>query len=304
MDSVLSSLNEDSSTGEKTAESLLLLLDERFVIVTMFLADLTTILKRLINVFQSDYVALSHLKPHLNTAINSISENFIGCDDVQPTYGIILRNYMDRNNINQEDLPFFIKIYAEVMIEALQERFPNSELYDALSIFDIKLLPKTERQMANYGQKEIDFLGKYYGDSKVIDSNIFAGIIDKEKLSEEWNSAKFYLESFSERDFNFVETWKHIFDIDNNFIINYPTISLLVQIALIVPLSNATVERIFSHQNLIKTKLRNKLCTENLNRHLMILINGPEIEDFNFEKAYDNWINLKARRVAGINTNS
>ncbi|PKY22843.1 hypothetical protein RhiirB3_436888 [Rhizophagus irregularis] len=66
---------------------------------------------------------------------------------------------------------------------------------------------------------------------------------------------------------------------------------------LIIPLSNATVERIFLHQNLIKTKSRNKLCTKNLNRQLMILINGPDIEDFDFDKAYDNWINLKARRM-------
>ena len=94
-----------------------------------------------------------------------------------------------------------------------------------------------------------------------------------------------------------METWKQIFDVDNNFVNNYPNISLLVEIALIVPLSNTIVERIFSHQNLIKTKLRNKLCTENLNRHLMILINSPDIEDFDFEKAYDHWINLKVRRM-------
>ena len=80
-----------------------------------------------------------------------------------------------------------------------------------------------------------------------------------------------------------MEIWNHIFDVDDKFINNYPTISLLVEIALIVPLSNATVKRIFSHQNLIKTKLQNKLCTENLN-FLMILINGPDIEDFDFEK--------------------
>ena len=162
---------------------------------------------------------------------------------------------MDRNNINQETLPLFIRDYAEAMIEALQERFSNSDLYNALSIFDVKLFPKTERQIATYGQKEIEFLGNYYGDSKVVDRNIFTGIIDKEKLLEEWNSAKFYLESYLERDYNFVEIWRHIFDVDNNFINNYPNISLLVEIALIVPLSNATVKRIFSHQNLIKTKL-------------------------------------------------
>ncbi len=48
------------------------------------------------------------------------------------------------------------------------------------------------------------------------------------------------------------------------------------------------VERIFSHQNLIITKLHNKLSVENLNRHLMILINSSDIEDFDFEKAYDH----------------
>jgi Sec7-like guanine-nucleotide exchange factor len=94
--------------------------------------------------------------------------------------------------------------------------------------------------------------------------------------------------------------WKHIFDTDSNFISNYPTISILVQIALIVPLSNANVERVFSQQNLIQTKLRNKLSVENLNRHLMILINGPDVEDFDFEKVYDHWINAKARRMGNL----
>jgi hypothetical protein len=93
MDSVLASLNEDSLSGEKAAESLIPLLNEDFIIATMFLADLTSTLKRLIKVFQSDYVVLSYLKPHLKAAIDSISEDFIGSTDVQPTYGIILRNY-------------------------------------------------------------------------------------------------------------------------------------------------------------------------------------------------------------------
>jgi hypothetical protein len=300
MDSVLASLNEDSLSGEKAAESLIPLLNEDFIIATMFLADLTSTLKRLIKVFQSDYVALSHLKPHLKAAIDSISEDFVGSTDVQPTYGIILRNYMDRTELHSNDLPNFIKDFTTAIIEALKERFPNSELYDALSIFDPKLLPKTERQMITYGLKEINILGDFYGQNKTVDSNIFPGIINKEKLLEEWNSAKYYLQSFSERLYNFTEMWKHIFDTDSNFISNYPTISILVQIALIVPLSNANVERVFSQQNLIQTKLRNKLSVENLNRHLMILINGPDVEDFDFEKVYDHWINAKARRMGNL----
>jgi len=300
MDSVLAALNEDSLEGEKAANNLILLLNENFVIATMFLADLTTALKRLIKVFQADYVALSHLKPHLKATIDSISEDFIGSEDIQPKYGIILHNYMDQKEINSGNLPNFIKDFAIAIIGALKERFPNSELYDALSIFDTKLLPKTESQMTTYGFKEISLLGDFYGQSKTVDNNFFPSIIDKESLLEEWKSAKYYLKSFSEREYNFTEMWKHIFDTDSNFINNYPTISTLVQVALIVPLSNATVERVFSQQNLIHTKLRNKLCVENLNRHLMILINGPDVEDFNFEKAYDHWVNVKVRRIGNL----
>ena len=75
---------------------------------------------------------------------------------------------MDRNNIDQETLPLFIKDYVEVIIEALQERFLHSDLYNALSVFDIKLFPKAERQMATYEQKEIEFLGNYYGNSSIV----------------------------------------------------------------------------------------------------------------------------------------
>ena len=173
MDSVFASLNKDFLEGEKAAKMLISLLDENFEITTMFLADLTNTLKRLIKIFQSDYVALSHLKPHLKAAIDSISEDFIGNNNVEPTYGIILRNYMDRKGIHSNNLPSFIKDFAIAIVEALKERFPNSELYDVLSIFDPKLLPKSEKQMKNYEIKEITILGDFYGQSKTVDGNVF-----------------------------------------------------------------------------------------------------------------------------------
>jgi hypothetical protein len=61
-------------------------------------------------------------------------------------------------------------------------------------------------------------------------------------------------------------------------------------------LSNAHVERIFSQVKLIKNNLRNKMHLNTLDDHLMILLNGPEIEDFDFLKAYENWECKKTRR--------
>ena len=54
-------------------------------------------------------------------------------------------------------------------------------------------------------------------------------------------------------------------------------------------ISNAHVERIFSQTKLIKNNLRNKMQINTLGNHLMILLNGPAIQNFNFEKAYEYW---------------
>jgi len=53
-----------------------------------------------------------------------------------------------------------------------------------------------------------------------------------------------------------------------------------------VPLSNGNVERIFSQQNLIKTKVCNQIKLKTLNSHLMIIMNEPELKDFDFEKHF------------------
>lgn len=56
-----------------------------------------------------------------------------------------------------------------------------------------------------------------------------------------------------------------------------------------LPLSNAYVERVFSKQNLIKTKLRNRMHSDTLNDILIISLNGPPYNEFNYKLAYEYW---------------
>ena len=106
-------------------------------------------------------------------------------------------------------------------------------------------------------------------------------IFDKEQLKQEWNLVKYYLQIYknNNREMDFIQLWKHILDTDENVSFNYPTIILVVRIALLIPLSNAHVERIFSQTKLIKNNLRNQMNLDTLDDHLMILLNGPEIEN-------------------------
>ena len=53
------------------------------------------------------------------------------------------------------------------------------------------------------------------------------------------------------------------------------------------------LRKYYSHN---KSKLRNQMNIDTLNNHLMILLNGPEIEDFDFEKVYEHWVNKKPRK--------
>ncbi|CAG8513165.1 4745_t:CDS:2 [Cetraspora pellucida] len=111
----------------------------------------------------------------------------------------------------------------------------------------------TKRQaLNNFGKDKIIFLGNYYDKEIENEYSILTPKFDKTKLFEEWNLVKHFILKFK------------------NFL----------------PLSNSYIERIFSHQNMIKTKLRNQMVIPTLNNYLLISLNGPSIENFDLEQAY------------------
>lgn len=68
---------------------------------------------------------------------------------------------------------------------------------------------------------------------------------------------------------------------------------------LVVPQSTADCERGFSVLKLIKTHLRNRLCSANLNNAMLIGIEGPTITEMDFDQAI-NLFSTKKRRVLGL----
>ena len=67
------------------------------------------------------------------------------------------------------------------------------------------------------------------------------------------------------------------------------------------PFSNASLERLFSKMNLIKTTLRNRLINDSLNSILRIDISGLSLQSFHdehLEKCVNYWFNAKNRRLS------
>ncbi|KAF0428012.1 zinc finger protein [Gigaspora margarita] len=135
-----------------------------------------------------------------------------------------------------------------------------------MHIFDFKQVLTTIQQKSIFGEEEIKYLAEYYEEDKIENGQVFLAIINKYELIKEWRLAKLILCNFT--TFQFVEGWEFIF-------------------SLIVPVSNGNVEHVFSQQNLIKTKLCNQMKLSTLNSHLMIAMNGPPLDKFDFEKAYN-----------------
>ena len=77
----------------------------------------------------------------------------------------------------------------------------------------------------------------------------------------------------------------------------YPELSKLAQICLIIPVSTVDCERGLSTMALVKMKLRNQMKNSTLNHCLRILIEGPPIEEFDFEKVLNSWKEHGHRRL-------
>src|SRR4051812_39183409 len=121
-------------------------------------------------------------------------------------------------------------------------------------------------------------------------------LINSLECKQEWEMVKHIMKTIREYDMN--REWYHIWNTRLQFINQFPNINILVNITLLVPLSNANVERIFSQHKLTKTRLRNRMNVETLDMHLMILLNAPDnIEEFDYNKAYKQWKNEHVQRT-------
>ena len=74
----------------------------------------------------------------------------------------------------------------------------------------------------------------------------------------------------------------------------YPDFVQLALISLVIPVSSAPCQQGVSVQNSIKTKLRNRLNPERLNRMMMVRLVGPSFENVDFLWKYETKAEVKS----------
>ena len=171
----------------------------------------------------------------------------------------------------------------------MRKRFPDDQLYYSLRIFDPHEMPQDKNALYNYGEEDLLDLIQFYGQKRRINDEKHV-LIDEEETKKEWELAKHLIASYKyAKECKFAECWYKIFN-TTNFRDQFPNLTVLVDLSLIIPFSNAVVERVFSKQNLVKTDLRNRMHIDTLNMHLHISLNNPQnFERFNYLTAYNHW---------------
>ena len=129
---------------------------------------------------------------------------------------------------------------------------------------------------------------------------VFAAITEDEMVSSFLSIVRHGLKYYKVRSIDVIEFWSTIMTMLDQHPQWRPAL-LIIEICLCAPISNASLERLFSQMNLVKTTVRNRLSNPVLNALLRIRVSGITVEEFHknyVDRCVNSWYQRKKRRLA------
>ncbi|XP_013384257.1 protein FAM200A-like [Lingula anatina] len=258
----------------------------QFLLVTSCLMDIIPIITHLNMIFQKENLDLAVVSPAVRGVKNQLQELLqtpgaheqatkedLGETSQSESYykGVKIRDTTQLRNGADSAKTSFINN----LLEELDKRFPDNDqsVVSALSVLGLRGIRfQNQDAQAAFGNKELDVVIKHYED-KYVDGNV---------VKQEWAILKELVLANTYSCDSMKELWEIINAFHKE---NFPNLCKLAGIALALPVHTADVERGFSAQNIIKSSLRNRLISENLQMLIAIKLNGPLSQDFDFRSA-------------------
>lgn len=326
-DSLITTLLSDSASQNKNgrAQGLLKTIARfDFVAVTYYLSDVLDILNKLTLTLQTANLSYSDMKMLVSATVNNLNA-------LKITDGRNLANFLGRlpadwetESVEQGSLQFkshAIGIskqqvekfkcvrdkYLKDLVANIDTRFNDDsnhqgEVFRAFDVLNpVSIREYTDKHvqdltLTNYGEESIDKLSNFYGETKVNKYGTECKpLISKENFMTEFGMFKHIMVKY--KALSFTEFWCIALQ---KFKPAFPNVCILGEIYLCMPPTSVDAERGFSCQNLIKTALRSNLTIPNLNKLMLIKLEGPNIHNFNFNLAFQRWCNSKDRRIFQI----
>ena len=186
--------------------------------------------------------------------------------------------------------------YIQSVINHITSRMDSSDIYSAFSIFDPSHLPKND-SLSSYGNDKLHTLTNFYGSPQQItfdgQTKLSTPDVVAEETEAEWKIFRRILSTnFSSSSLSEVLT-----SITTNETLKagFPNLERLAALAMVLPVTTATVERSFSNMKLVKTRLRSRLGEDTLDQALRVCIEGPAKKEL--EVIINHWKEQKHRKL-------
>ena len=276
----------------------------RMLAFLYFFYDILEHVTQLSKFLQKRNLRFSDIDLMIQATINSIQKEYL-MEDQSQKFGYNVQRFIDETNpfgsnsveymghnlsFTEQDYDEFlmdIYNYSASIISELQQRFPNRSLLTSMKILNPREWPKDSQDLLFFGDDELENLLEYYKHPNIHDNVQCSPLFDVNKCRQEWAGFKLVVSNnLSSKDINIILPLL-IQDYSDSF----PNIIKLIQLIYCIPFSSVECERGFSRQNQIKTKNRNSLTTDTLDRLMRISLEGPESSEFNYNRAYTIWNN-------------
>ena len=142
-----------------------------------------------------------------------------------------------------------------------------------------------EGHSAAYGEDDIQHLTAQFAPT----------VVDKDATLTEWRTWKETMRKDNTVEGKSAQEVVHLLVSTPSHVLLYPNLASLACAALVLPMSTVDCERGISALGRIKSKLRNRLAETSLNNLLFISIEGPPLQEFDFDEAVTNWGSKKMR---------
>ena len=254
----LEHIHEDS--GDPEALGMLRTMKTyNFVATLMMLRDVLpvlTCLSRALQAKTADFTLVASQLPYVQHSLQEIKERPNDQEylsTVHDTVTDLAIGVVDLDTARENFNKNVLQPYLEEVSRQISCRFKDTlGLLTAFSIFNPQKCPTNVQQLHKYGTAELEKLLKFYGKTTEIEyeGNVFStpADVDKTETRHEWKAFKLVI--FEEKSLSLKQF--ALFLRSEEKCVTFPNIKILLTIAMVLPVSTATVERSFSDMKQIK----------------------------------------------------
>ncbi|CAB4432331.1 unnamed protein product [Rhizophagus irregularis] len=180
--------------------------------------DILEHVTKLSKFLQKRNLKFSDIDPMIQATINSIQKEYVLIDQNQ-RFGQKVQMFIDETNLFKNslityldnDLSFIEQDYDEFIMDVhdystnvineLQHRFPNRQLFTSMKILNPREWPKESQELLWFGDNELEILLKYYEHPNFHNNIQLSALFDIKKCREEWAGFKMIVSNnFSSKD--------------------------------------------------------------------------------------------------------